>query len=146
MIATGNRPRDYPGIESLKKYAITSDDLFSLTEDPGKTLVIGGGYIALECAGFLSGLGKDVTMINRSTFLRVMDEDMAFRIVDDMEAHGVKALTNTVPVNVEKIGDKEYEVTLKTKEKEHKIKVNTILVAIGRDAQPDKLGLSNAGV
>ena len=105
VIATGNRPRDYPGIESLKKYAITSDDLFSLKQDPGKTLVIGGGYIALECAGFLNGLGKDVTMINRSTFLRVMDHDMAFRIVDDMETSGVKALTQTVPVNVEKIGE-----------------------------------------
>ena len=67
--------------------------------------MIGGGYIALECAGFLNGLGKDVTMINRSTFLRVMDHDMAFRIVDDMETSGVKALTQTVPVNVEKIGD-----------------------------------------
>jgi thioredoxin reductase (NADPH) len=64
-----------------------------MKEDPGKTLVIGGGYIALECAGFLSGLGKDVTMINRSVFLRVMDSDLAFKVVDDMEAHGVKALT-----------------------------------------------------
>ena len=73
VIAAGNRPRDYPGIPSLTQHAITSDDLFSLKEDPGKTLVIGGGYIALECAGFLNGLGKDVTMINRSTFLRVMD-------------------------------------------------------------------------
>jgi pyruvate/2-oxoglutarate dehydrogenase complex dihydrolipoamide dehydrogenase (E3) component len=71
---------------------------------------------------------------------------MAFRIVDDMETSGVKALTNTVPVNVEKIGDKLYEVELKTKDKLHKIQVNTILVAIGRDAQPDKVGLSNAGV
>jgi pyruvate/2-oxoglutarate dehydrogenase complex dihydrolipoamide dehydrogenase (E3) component len=85
VIAAGNRPRDYPGVESMKKYAVTSDDLFSMKEDPGKTLVVGGGYIALECAGFLNGLGKDVTMINRSTFLRVMDGDMAFRIVDDME-------------------------------------------------------------
>lgn len=59
---------------------------------------------------------------------------MAFRIVDDMETSGVKALTNTVPVNVEKIGDKLYEVELKTNDKLHKIKVNTILVAIGRDA------------
>mmetsp|Transcript_1398 Transcript_1398/g.1867 ORF Transcript_1398/g.1867 Transcript_1398/m.1867 type:complete len:215 (+) Transcript_1398:280-924(+) len=93
VIAAGNRPRDYPGVKDLEKYAITSDDLFSLKQDPGKTLVIGGGYIALECAGFLNSLGKDVTMINRSTFLRAMDEDMAFRVVDDMEAHGVKALT-----------------------------------------------------
>lgn len=121
VIAAGNRPRDYPGIPSLAEYAITSDDLFSLKEDPGKTLVIGGGYIALECAGFLNGLGKDVTMINRSTFLRVMDSDMAFRIVDDMEQNGVKALTQTVPVGVEKIGDKLYEVELKTKDKLHKI-------------------------
>jgi thioredoxin reductase (NADPH) len=134
VIAAGNRPRDYPGIPDLAKYAITSDDLFSLKEDPGKTLVIGGGYIALECAGFLNGLGKDVTMINRSTFLRVMDPDMAFRIVDDMERSGVKALTETVPVGVKKIGDKLYEVDLKTKDKLHKIQVNTILVAIGRDA------------
>ena len=73
VIATGNRPRDYPGLEELAKHAITSDDLFSLKEDPGKTLVIGGGYIGLECAGFLRGLGKEVTLINRSTFLRNMD-------------------------------------------------------------------------
>ena len=71
---------------------------------------------------------------------------MAFRIVDDMEQNGVKALTQTVPVGVEKIGDKLYEVELKTKDKLHKIQVNTILVAIGRDAQPDKLGLKNAGI
>jgi thioredoxin reductase (NADPH) len=56
-------------------------------------LVIGGGYIALECAGFLAGLGKEVVMVNRSTFLRVMDDDMAFRVVDDLEARGVKAMT-----------------------------------------------------
>lgn len=146
VIAAGNRPRDYPGIPDLAKYSITSDDIFNLKEDPGKTLVIGGGYIALECAGFLNGLGKEVTMINRSTFLRVMDGDMAFRIVDDMEASGVKALTQTVPVGVEKIGDRLYEVELKTKDKLHKIQVNTILMAIGRDAQPEKLGLKNAGV
>jgi len=86
VIATGNRPRQYPGVPDLEKFAITSDDLFSLDRDPGKTLVIGGGYIAVECAGFLRGLGKEVIMVNRSSFLRVMDDDMSFRIVDDMAA------------------------------------------------------------
>ena len=64
----------------LKEYAITSDDLFSLTENPGKTLVIGGGYIAVECAGFLRGLGNEVILANRSTFLRVFDHDMAKKV------------------------------------------------------------------
>jgi len=147
VIATGNRPRQYPGIEDLEKYAITSDDLFSLQEDPGKTLVIGGGYIAVECAGFLNGLGKEVIMINRSTFLRVMDEDMSFRIVDDMASNGVKVMTQTVPVGVKKLGDRLFEVELKTgKDKISKLQVNTILVAIGRDSQPDKIALDKAGV
>jgi len=147
VIATGNRPRQYPKIPDLEKYAITSDDLFSLKEDPGKTLVIGGGYIAVECAGFLNGLGKEVVMINRSTFLRVMDDDMSFRIVDDLASDGVNIMTNTVPVGVKKLGEKLFEVELKTgKDKISKIEVNTILVAIGRDSQPEKIGLENAGV
>ena len=146
MIAAGNRPRNYPGLEDMAQHAITSDDLFSLTEDPGKTLVIGGGYIAIECAGFLHGLGKEVILVNRSTFLRVMDSDMAFRIVDEMEASGVKLMKNTVPLGVKKVGDKEFEVQLKTGDKISTLHVNTILMAIGRDAQPDKLGLGNAGI
>lgn len=147
VVATGNRPRMYPGIEDLEKYAITSDDLFSLDRDPGKTLVIGGGYIAVECAGFLNGIGKEVTMINRSTFLRVMDEDMSFRIVDDMEANGVNVMKNTVPHSVKKVGENLYDVELKTgKDKITKVQVNTILVAIGRDCHPEQLKLDNAGV
>lgn len=71
VIATGLRPRKYPGIP--EEYCISSDDLFSLEKSPGETLVIGGGYIAIECAGFLSGLGNRVHLVNRSSFMRVFD-------------------------------------------------------------------------
>ena len=37
---------------------------------PGKTLVVGGGYIAVECAGFLGSLGFDTTMMTRQIYLR----------------------------------------------------------------------------
>ena len=73
VVAAGVRPRMYEGLPELKEWAITSDDLFSLEENPGKTLVIGGGYIAVECAGFLKGLGNEVILANRSSFLRVFD-------------------------------------------------------------------------
>ena len=66
-----------------------------MKEDPGETLVIGGGYIALECAGFLRGLGKKVYMVNRSTFLRTMDQDCANKIVDELEEDGVITMTKT---------------------------------------------------
>jgi len=51
--------------------------------------VVGGGYIAIECAGFLAGLGKTVHILNRSTFLRSMDSDMAEKIVEHLQEEGV---------------------------------------------------------
>ena len=63
IIATGERPRYPTDVPGVKEYAITSDDLFSLPYSPGKTLVIGASYVALECAGFLRGIGLDVTVM-----------------------------------------------------------------------------------
>jgi thioredoxin reductase (NADPH) len=62
IIAVGGRP-NYPDIPGAKEYGITSDDLFSLKYHPGKCLVVGGSYIALECAGFLHGVGVDCTVM-----------------------------------------------------------------------------------
>lgn len=54
VVAVGGRPK-YPGVEGDRECCITSDDLFSLARAPGKTLVVGASYVALECAGFLTG-------------------------------------------------------------------------------------------
>uniref|UniRef100_A0A665WPG0 Thioredoxin reductase 1, cytoplasmic-like n=1 Tax=Echeneis naucrates TaxID=173247 RepID=A0A665WPG0_ECHNA len=99
VLATGERPR-YLGIPGDKEYCITSDDLFSLAYCPGKTLVIGASYVALECGGFLAGLGLDVTIMVRSILLRGFDQEMANRAGEHMEEHGVKFLRKFVPVKV----------------------------------------------
>ena len=70
ILATGGRPV-YPDIPGAKEFGMTSDDIFSLQNDPGKTLLVGASYIALENAGFISGMGKNVTVmvrINRHRF------------------------------------------------------------------------------
>lgn len=77
-----------------------SDDLFSLPYCPGKTLVIGASYVALECGGFLAGLGLDVTIMVRSILLRGFDQEMANRAGEHMEEHGIKFLRKFVPVKV----------------------------------------------
>jgi len=75
VIATGERPvyLDIPGVE----HCISSDDLFSLPQHPGKTLVVGASYVALECAGFLKGVGVDTTVMVRSIYLRGFDQQCA---------------------------------------------------------------------
>jgi thioredoxin reductase (NADPH) len=42
VIACGGRP-NYPDIPGAIEYGISSDDIFSLDREPGKTLVVGAG-------------------------------------------------------------------------------------------------------
>ncbi|XP_039653277.1 thioredoxin reductase 3 [Perca fluviatilis] len=150
VLATGERPR-YLGIPGDKEYCITSDDLFSLPHCPGKTLVIGASYVALECGGFLAGLGLDVTIMVRSILLRGFDQDMANRAGEHMEEHGVKFLRKYVPVKIEELEagtPGKLKVTAKSTETDELIEgeYNTVLIAVGRDACTDKVGLDKAGV
>jgi thioredoxin reductase (NADPH) len=117
-----------------------------LEKDPGDTLVVGGGYIAVECAGFLCGLGKRVHLLNRSTFLRSMDSDFADRVVEQLEEEGVRTHTQSKVLEVEATDDGRKKVVIQTGEKTKKITVDTILVAIGRDCNPAGIMVDKAGV
>lgn len=68
--------------------------MFSLSSPPGKTLVVGASYIALECAGFLNELGFDTTVMVRSILLRGFDQQIANRIGD------VSALSIDFPLSL----------------------------------------------
>lgn len=101
VIATGGRP-NYPGIPGDKEFGITSDDIFSLKKAPGKTLVIGASYIALECAGFLTALGYDTTVMVRSILLRGFDQDIANKIGEYMSNTHTLFLPNSIPTKLER--------------------------------------------
>jgi thioredoxin reductase (NADPH) len=139
LIATGGRPAplDCEGSE----LAISSDDIFSLEKSPGKTLCVGASYISLECAGFLAGFGIDVTVAVRSILLRGFDRECVDRIGAYMEDHGVKFKREVVLTKLEKIGLKIRATFSDGSSDEY----DTVLGAIGRLADTDKLGLENAG-
>lgn len=146
VIAVGGRP-SYPDIPGAKEYGITSDDIFWLPENPGKTLVVGASYVALECAGFLLNFGNDVTVMKRSIFLRGFDQDMAEKIGNDMSTIGMKFINDSVPTKLEK-NEETGKVTCfyKTGEEEHSIEVDNVMFAIGRYAVTDLLDLEKAGL
>lgn len=72
-------------------------------------------------------------MINRSSFLRAFDQTIAGKILDNMKSTTLKALEKTNIVNITKSSDTEYLVELSVDGELKKAKVNTILLAIGRD-------------
>jgi len=146
VIAVGGRPRQLaiPGGE----HCITSDDIFSLDKSPGKTLCIGASYIALECAGFMAGFGLDVTVMVRSILLRGFDQQMAEKVGEGLAAHNVKFIKTTIPTKIEKLESGKLLVHYKnrTTDEEGKEEFDTVLVAIGRNADTDKLNCDAAGV
>jgi len=148
ILATGGRPR-YPEIPGAE-FGISSDDIFSLTHSPGKTLLIGASYIALECAGFLAALGCDTTVMVRSILLRGFDQQMAVKIGEYMEDHGVNMIRECVPTSIERIEEGspgKVKVYAKYKDgTEYVDEFNTVIFAIGRDACTGNIGLDKVGV
>ena len=64
---------------------------------------MGASYIALECAGFLAGLGLEVTVMVRSVLLRDFDQQMALKVGEYMEQHGVNFVMECVPTGLKQL-------------------------------------------
>ncbi|KAL6055650.1 Thioredoxin reductase 1, cytoplasmic [Balamuthia mandrillaris] len=145
LIATGGRPT-YPDFPGAREHCITSDDIFSLDHAPGKTLVVGASYVALECAGFLKGVGFDTTVMVRSILLRGFDQQIAEQIGSYMECHGVKFIRPAVPTKVEQLESGKLRVTYRHGQEEASEEYDTVLLAAGRTPETSKIGLDKAGV
>lgn len=150
-VAVGGRPR-YPNIPG-GEHVISSDDIFSLKRAPGKTLVVGASYVALECAGFLTELGYDTTVLARSVFLRGFDQDMSNKVVSYMKDHGTKFVQGHVLHSVEKQASGRLLVTLVpatspagSTDGVIKEEYDTVFAAIGREPNTAALNLQRVGV
>ena len=88
LVATGGAPAQdaLPGLGQ----AMTSNEVLDLQALPPTLLVVGGGYIAVEFASILAGLGVQVTLAYRDTHpLRGFDTDLRTRLADALAARGV---------------------------------------------------------
>lgn len=146
VVAVGGRP-SLPDIPGAKEFGISSDDIFALKRSPGKTLVVGASYVALECAGFLTALGYDTTVMVRSILLRGFDQDMANVIGEHMAMYHTKFIRGATPSKLERAEEGgPITVTYTDAEGEKTETYDTVLFAIGRYAVTAGLNLAAAGV
>lgn len=142
VVATGSWPfvPEVPGREHI----LSSNDMFFLEKLPQKAVVWGGGYIAVEFASILAGLGVETTLIYRGElFLRSFDEDIRTTVAQELTKKGIKLLFNMTIEAVEAKGKDNYVVQLTDGET---LEVGLIMAATGRRPLTENLGLEEIGV
>uniref|UniRef100_A0A674MRY4 Thioredoxin reductase 2 n=1 Tax=Takifugu rubripes TaxID=31033 RepID=A0A674MRY4_TAKRU len=115
---------------------------------PCRIIVLNSSDVALECAGFLTGIGLDTTVMVRSIALRGFDQQMAVLVTDYMEAYGTKFAWKCIPKKVEKLTSGALQVTWMeiNTSKEYQDTYDCILWAVGRAPETKLLGLDKLGV
>jgi pyruvate/2-oxoglutarate dehydrogenase complex dihydrolipoamide dehydrogenase (E3) component len=144
MIATGSSPA-VPPIDGINDTQyITNKDIFSLDSLPKSMIVIGAGPIAIEMAQSFCRLGTKVTVVQRSgQILSKEDKDMADAVMNVLSSEGVTFHMNSGIVSTGDRGSQQ-EVIIKKKDgKTLSLKSGRILVALGRQANIEGLGLDD---
>lgn len=140
-IATGGWPvtPDLPGKECI----LSSNEMFYLPQLPRQAVVWGGGYIAVEFAGILAGLGVETTLIYRGDlFLRGFDDDVRQFTATELRKKGID-LKFGVTIESVQLDGPHYQVELSDGTS---ITTGLVMAATGRRALIDGLGLEELGV
>ena len=147
IIATGSKPNYFPGMEPDKKRIITSTEALSLKEIPKHIIVIGGGVIGLELGSVYGRLGSKVTVIEfQDGLIPTMDKTLGKELMKILKKEGFKFLFNHA---VQKVTSSKESVTLEVKNKKGEmvtVEGDYCLVAVGRKAYTDQLGLENTSI
>ncbi len=148
IIATGSKPITPPAFAYDKNRVITSTEALNIKKVPKRMIVIGAGVIGLELGSVYARLGTEVEVVEyQDRILAGMDKDCAKELQRSLKKLGVKfhlkhmvtavkATKTSVTVEFQK---RDTDTTLKAK-------ADYCLVAIGRRAYTDNLGLENIGV
>lgn len=148
VIATGSDVASLPFLEIDEKLMLSSTGAMELRKVPKKLAVIGGGVIGLELGSVWNRLGAEVTVIEfldqilpgmdgevRKTSQRMLKKQgLSFKMGTKVTAAKKTKTAVTLTMEPAKGGDSE------------NLKVDAVLVAIGRRPYTDNLGLAEAGV
>ena len=146
VIATGSRPfvPDIPGLRDAGP--LDSTAAFALEHLPGSMIVLGGRYVALECAQMFSRFGTRVTLLQRSDHVLPTESD---RLTSELERHlrgeGIDLFTSVAIDRVTR-RDGGVEVAARVAGEPRIFRAEEILCATGRRPNTDGMNLSRAGV
>ena len=147
IIASGSSA-DIPPIKGLDKTPfITNREIFYLDQLPKSMIVMGAGPVGIEMAQAFNRFGTAVTVVGRAPQILPKDDpDLTDEVMDILSAEGVKFYTSHSIEAVSDLGHQR-QVTLKGKTGNTlSLQAETLLVALGRAANVEGLGLDTIGI
>tara|TARA_B100001175_G_scaffold90931_1_gene76742 strand:+ start:7478 stop:8914 length:1437 start_codon:yes stop_codon:yes gene_type:complete len=150
IIATGSSHIDLPFMPCDEEFVLSSTGALELDSLPAKVAIVGGGYIGIELGCALSKLGTEVTVIEgMDSILGLFDRELRRPLEIWLKKHGVSVHTNALAKGAEVKGrgaSKKVEVTFEKEGEIQSLKVDKVLVTVGRRPNTKEWGLETMGV
>jgi dihydrolipoamide dehydrogenase len=144
IVATGTRPNvpEIPGLAQARPW--TNRDLATMTQVPPRALLVGGGVVGVEFATILAGLGSAVTLLVRgNSLLRNCEPEARELVEQSLRSKGVKIHFETELSAVARpVAGGPVTATFDGQT----IEVDEIVLAAGRRANTDDIGLETVGL
>nr|WP_321442696.1 FAD-dependent oxidoreductase [uncultured Cohaesibacter sp.] len=158
VIATGSSPAKLPipGLDEVDY--LTNETIFTLSDQPEKLVIIGGGPIGMELAQAQRRLGAEVTVLEAFNVLAKDDPELTAVVIDQIRRDGVELREGVRIARIEPAADKQAYphgariILAKGDEDDQEnvheevVEATHLLVAAGRSPNVDSLALENADI
>ncbi len=148
VISTGSRVRGLPqvGLELDRTVVLSSDDVLVLEKAPKTMAVVGAGAVGCEFADVFSAFGTQVTMVEVATsILPIEDADSSVELAKAFKKRKIEMLTGA-RITSAKVTKTGATLIVEAGGKTNTIEVEKVLVAAGRAANVEKIGLEALGI
>ena len=146
VIATGSHPASLPGITMDGQRIISSTEALSLEAPPEHLIVIGAGVIGLELGSVWRRLGSKVTVLEyMDRVFPEADREISKQAKRSFERQGIKFRLG-VRVEGAEASDEGVVVAYQDGDNTECIEGDVVLMAVGRSAHTDGLGLAHIGI
>ena len=149
ILATGSSHIDLPFMPCDEDFILSSTGALDMDSLPSSVAIIGGGYIGLELGCALSKLGTEVTVIEgMETILAIMDKEIRRPLDLWLKKNNVTVHTESLARGAEikgKGASRKVEITFEKDGSEQTLKVDKVLVTVGRKPNTKGWGLENIG-
>jgi dihydrolipoamide dehydrogenase len=148
VIASGSRPRQLPGVPSDGTHVLTSDDAVRSTTVPRSAIVLGAGAVGVEFASLYRSCGSEVTVVEMlPSLVPLEDKDVGAELQRSFESRGIRCLVGT-RLDLESVQRNEggVAVTVQAPDGEERLQAEILLVAVGRAANIEDIGIEGLAV